>query len=298
MMPEKMRMTSHVPVGAAVKNRLIRECLAARRSRVLKYLVMGCALFTASIVGAEPPLDFMKNQIAYLAPELQGDQPQKPVMGCELSDFGSWYDIAYSGGINRFMLGSVRQGVGPNNEFFNTARDVGVLSLFFQTAAGERIYGDQEAVVTWYPYGWRTLTRHGNFEIESATFFTSFNTVAIYAKVTNTGDQPVSITPGLLVTARSGYDGHTNGRVTGSLAKDGHQLWFRNARVGSKTTPGALHRHPGHRFDVGTAAGGICALGSDARRTGGTEIGAGWAVSLHRWMLLPERPCSRPGPCG
>ncbi len=198
---------------------------------------MGCALFTASVVGAEPPLDFMQNQIAYLAPALQGDQPQKPVMGCELSDFGSWYDIANSGGINRFMLGSVRQGVGPNNEFFNTARDVGVLSLFFQTAAGERIFGDPEAVVTWYPYGWRTLTRHGSFEIESATFFTSFNTVAIYAKVTNTGGQPVSITPGLLVTARSGYDGRTDGKITSHLAKDGHQLWFRNARVGSKTTP-------------------------------------------------------------
>jgi hypothetical protein len=178
----------------------------------------------------------MKNQIAYLAPELQGDQPQKPVMGCELSDFGSWYDIAYDGGINRFMLGSVRQGVGPNNEFFNTARDAGVLSLFFQTAAGERIFGDGEAVVTWYPYGWRTLTRDGSFEIESATFFTSFNTLAIYAKVTNTGGQTVSITPGLLVTARSGYDGRTDGRITGSLAKDGHQLWFRNTRVGSKTT--------------------------------------------------------------
>ena len=92
-------------------------------------------------------------------------------------------------------------------------------------------------MVTWYPYGWRTLTRHGSFEIESATFFTSFNTVAIYAKVTNTGAQPVPITPGLLVTARSGYDGRTDGRITGHLAKDGHQLWFRNARVGSKTTP-------------------------------------------------------------
>jgi hypothetical protein len=236
MIPEKMSMTSPLPAATAVVKRHIRTGLDARWSRVLQYLVMGCALFTASVVCAEQPLDFMKNQIAYLAPELQGDQPQKPVMGCELSDFGSWYDIAYDGGINRFMLGSVRQGVGPNNEFFNTARDAGVLSLFFQTAAGERIFGDGEAVVTWYPYGWRTLTRDGSFEIESATFFTSFNTLAIYAKVTNTGGQTVSITPGLLVTARSGYDGRTDGRITGSLAKDGHQLWFRNTRVGSKTT--------------------------------------------------------------
>jgi len=136
------------------------------------------------------------------------------------------------------MLGSVRQGVGPNNEFFNTARDVGVLSLFFQTATGELIDGDQEAAVTWYPYGWRTVTRHGNFEIESATFFTTFNTVAVHAKVTNTGNSPAAIAPGLIVTARSGYDGRTDGRITGFLANHGHQLWFQNARVGSKTTPG------------------------------------------------------------
>ncbi|HUA38564.1 MAG TPA: trehalase family glycosidase [Candidatus Sulfopaludibacter sp.] len=199
--------------------------------------VIGSVFIATNILYGEQPLDLMQNQIAYLAPVLQGDQPQKPVMGCELSDFGSWYDIAYAGGINRFMLGSVRQGVGPNNEFFNTARDVGVLSLVFQTATGEKIFGDTEAAVTWYPYGWRTVTRHGNLAIESATFFTAFNTVAIYAKVTNTGDQPVSVAPGLLVTARSGYDGRVDGKVTGSFAKDGQQLWFRNARVGSKTTP-------------------------------------------------------------
>ncbi len=234
---QKTKMISRWSAGVAVANRLVREGFNARPLRGLKHLVMGGALFTASIVYAEQPLDFMKDQIAYLAPKLQGDQPQKPVLGCELSDFGSWYDIAYAGGINRFMLGSVRQGVGPNNEFFNTARDVGALSLFFQTAAGERIFGDPEAVVAWYPYGWRTMTRHGSFEIESATFFTSFNTVAIYAKVTNAGGQPVSIVPGLLVTARSGYDGRTDGRITGSLTHKGHQLWFRNARVGSKAAP-------------------------------------------------------------
>ena len=198
---------------------------------------IGLILSTAGAVGGEAPLDLMKNQIAYLAPALEGNQPQKPILGCELSDFGSWYDIAYAGGVNRFMLGSVRQGVGPDNEFFNTARDVGVLSLFVQTASGEKIFGDLEAEVTWYPYGWRTLTRHGSFEIESATFFTSFNTLAIYTKVTNTGSQPASVAPGLMVTARSGYDGRTDGRITGHLAKDGRQLWFRNARVGSKTTP-------------------------------------------------------------
>ncbi len=237
MSPEKPNLISPIPVAATTVKRSICEGRRSHLPQLLKIVVTGAALLAASGLYGEPPLDFMKNQIAYLAPVLQGDQPQKPVMGCELSDFGSWYDIAYSQGINGFMLGSVRQGVGPNNEFFNTARDVGVLSLFIQTAAGERIFGDGEAVVTWYPYGWRTLTRHGSFEIDSATFFTSFNTVAIYAKVTNTGDRPVAIAPGLLVTARSGYDGRTDGRVTGHLAKDGRQLWFRNARVGSKTTP-------------------------------------------------------------
>ncbi|HKW27905.1 MAG TPA: trehalase family glycosidase [Verrucomicrobiae bacterium] len=229
-------MISQIPV-AAVLSRFVRRHLDARLPRVSKVVVIGFALLSADGLCGEPPLDFMKNQIAYLAPVLSGDQPQKPVMGCELSDYGSWYDIAYSGGIDRFMLGSVRQGVGPNNEFFNTARDVGVLSLFFQTATGERIFGDEETGVTWYPYGWRTSTRHGSFEIESTTFFTAFNTVAIYAKVTNTGDQRVSIAPGLLVTARSGYDGRTDGKITGHLVKDEHQLWLRNARVGSKTTP-------------------------------------------------------------
>jgi len=229
----------HLPVSKAVVKRLGGGGAGSRRLPwILNYLILGCAGFTASALFGEPPLDLMKNQVAYLAPQLQGDQPQKPVMGCELSDFGSWYDIAYSGGIDRFMLGSVRQGVGPNNEFFNTARDVGVLSLFFQTATGEKIDGDPEAAVTWYPYGWRTFTRHANFEIESATFFTAFNTVAIHVKVTNTGNLPAAIAPGLIVTARSGYDGRTDGRITGSLKNHGLQFWFKNARVGSKTTRG------------------------------------------------------------
>ncbi|HTQ52218.1 MAG TPA: trehalase family glycosidase [Candidatus Acidoferrales bacterium] len=234
---QQMRSVLSLSVGAVVVNRSWSKGLGPGLSRVLKYILIGSALGGSGAVQGEAPLNFMKNQIAYLAPVLQGDQPEKPAMGCELSDFGSWYDIAYSGGIDHFMLGSVRQGVGPNNEFFNTARDVGVLSLFFQTAAGERISGDGEAVVTWYPYGWRTLSRHGSIEIESATFFTAFNTVAIYAKVTNTGNQPVTIIPGLLVTARSSYDGRTDGRVISHLANHGRQLWFRNARTGSKTTP-------------------------------------------------------------
>ena len=231
-------MNSSKPGDLAGVRQIASQQFASGLLRVLRRLAIGWALAPVIVMSAEQPLDFMKNQIAYLAPVLQGDQPQKPTMGCELSDFGSWYDIAYGGGIDRFLLGSVRQGVGPDNEFFNTARDIGVLSLFVQTAAGERIFGDQESAVTWFPYGWRTLTRRGNVRIETATFFASFNTVAIYAKVTNTTNQPVSIIPGLLVTARSCYDGRTNGRVTSALAQSTQQLWFRNARVGSKTSPG------------------------------------------------------------
>src|SRR5664279_3243688 len=93
----------HVPVGAAGAKRFVCGGGGGRRSPVLNYLILGCTVFTTNILFGEPPLDLMKNQVAYLAPQLQGDQPQKPVMGCELSDFGSWYDIAYSGGIDRFM---------------------------------------------------------------------------------------------------------------------------------------------------------------------------------------------------
>ena len=182
-------------------------------------------------------LDFMKNLATYLVPDFHDADPHKPSMGCELSDFGSWYDLAYCGGLNRFMVGSVRKGVGPDYEFFNTPRDVGVLALFFKDASGNVIDGGNgESAVTWYPYGWRTLTQHGRLEAESAVFFTAFNTIAIYGSVKNLGQQETQVTPGLLVTARSEYDGQTGGHVSGSLnAKNIVEI--RNVRVGTKTTP-------------------------------------------------------------
>jgi hypothetical protein len=65
------------PVGAAVVKRFV----CGRLPRVLNHLILGCAVFTTNALFGEPPLDLMKNQVAYLAPQLQGDQPQKPVMG-------------------------------------------------------------------------------------------------------------------------------------------------------------------------------------------------------------------------
>jgi len=182
-------------------------------------------------------LGFMQNQVAYLVPDFHGDAFQRPALGSELSDFGSWYDVAYSGGSNRFMIGSVRKGVGPDHEFFNTARDVGILALFVTDASGNVIDGsDGDSKVTWYPFGWKTTTKHGNLEIESATFFTSFNTLAICGKVRNTGSAAVVVTPSLLATLRSEYDDLKGGRVTGALSPGGLAV-LRNERVGSSTVP-------------------------------------------------------------
>ena len=103
----------------------------------------------------------MQDHVGYSVADFQGDGQQKPVMGSELSDFGSWYDIAYSGGINRFRISAVRKHV-EENEFFNSAADVGLLALFFKTSSGEIIDGSNgESTVTWYPFGWKTTTRHG-----------------------------------------------------------------------------------------------------------------------------------------
>lgn len=181
-------------------------------------------------------LGFMRNQEAYLVPDFHTEALQRPMLGSEFSDFGSWYDIAYSGGTNRFMIGSVRRGVGPDHEFFNTARDVGTLALFVTTQGGEVIDGsDGDSAVTWYPYGWRTATQHGGLRIESAVFFTSFDTLAVYGRVTNLGSAPASVSPGLLVTLRSEYDGQKGGRVTGARGGSGLAV-LGNERVGTSTT--------------------------------------------------------------
>ena len=64
------------PVGAAMEKRFVR----GRLPRVLNHLILGCAIFTTHTLFGEPPLALMKNQVAYQAPQLQGDQPLKPVM--------------------------------------------------------------------------------------------------------------------------------------------------------------------------------------------------------------------------
>jgi hypothetical protein len=180
-------------------------------------------------------VEFMRDAEAYQVPDFHGEDLQRPVMGSELSDFGSGYDIAYAGGLNRFMIGSVRQGVGPTHEFFNTARDVGRIELFVQTGSGAIVDGGgRDTSVAWYPYGWRTTTRQDGLEIEARTFFTGFDTIAIAGRITNAGAAEVRVAPGILVAARSNYDGRTDGRVSGRVVP-GRRLELRNVRAGSGT---------------------------------------------------------------
>lgn len=183
------------------------------------------------------PLEFMRGSEAYLVPDFSGDAVQRPAMGSEFSDFGSWYDVAYSGGVNRFYIGSVRQGVGPDHEFFNTARDVAQVALYVRTSSGQVIDGDGgQSSVAWYPYGWRTATRPAGFDIESRAFFTGFNTLAVYGRVANHSGAEARIAPGLFLTSKSNYDGQTGGRLTGSAARGGRML-FRAVRSGLNTQP-------------------------------------------------------------
>jgi hypothetical protein len=206
-------------------NRL-REIIGDQKRRLRDYAALS----------AGDRLDFMQDHVAYLVADFQGEAPQKPVMGSELSDFGSWYDIAYSGGINRFRISSVRKHV-EGNEFFNTAAEIGLLALFFKTPSGEIIDGSHgDSAVSWYPFGWKTTTRHGDIEIESAAFFTAFNTIAVLAKVKNMGAETVTVTPSLLVTDRSEYNGQTGGRVAGWAAPNNRLAW-RNTRVGKSVNP-------------------------------------------------------------
>ncbi|MGO9588087.1 MAG: MGH1-like glycoside hydrolase domain-containing protein [Limisphaerales bacterium] len=180
-------------------------------------------------------LRFMENQATFLVKDFKGDEHQRPEMGCELSDFGSWYDVAYSGGINRFWMNSVRHHT-YDQVGFNAANDVGMLALFLQTPSGELIDGSRGGcVVNWYPYGWKTTTRQDGIEIESTTFFTAFNTVVILAQVKNAGTEAATLTPSLLVTGRSEYDGKTGGLIAG-YAAHGRLAW-RNQRVGKSADP-------------------------------------------------------------
>jgi hypothetical protein len=187
-------------------------------------------------LASEDRLRFMENQVTYLVKDFTGENHQRPEMGCELSDFGSWYDVAYSGGINRFWMNSVRHHT-YDQVGFNAANDVGRLALFFQTPAGELIDGSSgRCVVNWYPYGWKTTTRQGGIEIESTVFFTAFNTVVILARVKNAGTEAATLTPSLLVTGRSEYDGKTGGLIVGFAAARDRLAW-RNRRVGKSAAP-------------------------------------------------------------
>jgi hypothetical protein len=181
----------------------------------------------------------MENQTTYLVKDFTGEEHQRPEMGCELSDFGSWYDVAYSGGINRFWMNSVRHHT-YDQVGFNAANDVGLLALFFQTSSGDSIDGSGgDCTVRWHPYGWTTTTRQGGAEIESTTFFSAFNTVVVLAKVKNAGSAALVLTPSLLVTGRSEYDGKTGGRIVGSTTGDGRLAW-RTRRVGKSVDPDAF----------------------------------------------------------
>jgi hypothetical protein len=181
-------------------------------------------------------LGFMRNQELYLVPDFEGDALRRPALGSEFSDFGSWYDIAYSGGPNRFFIGSVRQGVGPGNEFFNTPRDVAQLALFLVGADGGLVGADDgTSTVTWYPYGWRTSTRQAGIELDSATFFSGFNTMTIYGRVRNSSATAVELRPALLITARSSYGDSSGGRVIGRVGKNA-TLTLVNTRTGPNTS--------------------------------------------------------------
>ncbi len=189
-----------------------------------------------AVLGNRDALRLMTNQNTYLVKDFTGDEHQRPEMGCELSDFGSWYDIAYSGGINRFWMNSVRHHT-YDQVGFNAANDVGLLALFFQTASGELIDGSGgECAVNWYPYGWKTTTRQSGLEIGSQAFFTAFNTVVVLVKVRNAGSETTALTPSLLVTDRSEYDGQTGGLIVGAAAPRGRLAWCIR-RVGKSVDP-------------------------------------------------------------
>jgi len=178
---------------------------------------------------------FMEDQGTCRVRDFEGEAHQKPDMGCELSDYGSWCDVAYSGGINRFWMNSLRHHT-YDQVGFNTTQDVGMIALFFQSQSGELVDGDGESVVRWYPYGWKTTTKHGALVVESSLFYTAFNTVVITCHVRNDGTEPALLTPALLVTGRSEYDGRNGGRIVGKETKGNRLLW-RNQRVGQSSEP-------------------------------------------------------------
>ncbi len=189
-----------------------------------------------SVPGKGDLLRFMENQVTYQVKDFTGEDHQTPEMGCELSDFGSWYDIAYSGGINRFWMNSVRHHT-YDQVGFNSTQDVGQLTVFFQTPSGDLIDGSSgTCTVKWYPFGWKTITIQNGINAESMVFFTAFNTVTVLVKVKNTGISSTALIPSLLVTGRSEYDGMSGGIITGSGAAKNRLSWY-NRRIGKSSDP-------------------------------------------------------------
>lgn len=219
------------------------------RSSALLAVFAAASLFApaARTLAATPPnaasadlqrhdlVDFMANRETFLVKDFTGDEHQRPEMGCELSDFGSWYDAAYSGGINRFWINSLRHHT-YDQVGFNTTQDLGQVAVFFETASGAVIDGSHGSCrVDWTPYGWTTRTLEDGLRVESTVVFVRFNTLAVLVTVENTGASAVAVTPSLLVTDRSDYDGMTGGRISGS-ADDGCLAWT-NRRIGKSSDP-------------------------------------------------------------
>ncbi len=215
------------------------------RKQLLSYLI----LFTissfvycqsdkdsGSLQVAGSALKLMENQITYSVKDFRGEEHQNPDMGCELSDYGSWYDAAYCSGINRFIINTLRHHT-YDQSGFNTTQDIGQISLILQTNVGKIIDGSKgKCEVNWYPYGWETTTKQDNLEIESHLFFSSFNTITLTVKVKNTDSASIIIVPGLLVTGRSEYDGKTGGLITGST-DDSKRVRWSNKRIGKSCDP-------------------------------------------------------------
>ena len=175
----------------------------------------------------------MDESITYQGRDFSGEAHQGPELGCELCDFGSWYDAAYNGGINRFWINSTRHHT-YNQTGFNSAQDVGLFALFLRTGDGTVIDGSSgKTAVTWHAYGWTTTTCEGGLEIESTFFYTAFNTVAVVTHVRNAGVKTVAVTPGLLLTDRSEYDGLKGGLIAAS--QSGNRLLWRNRRIGTSS---------------------------------------------------------------
>lgn len=189
----------------------------------------------AASPAARDGLGLMTDQETFQVGDFSGEEHQRPEMGCELSDFGSWYDAAYSGGVNRLWINSVREHT-YDQVGFNTTQDVGLVALFLRTPSGRVIDGSRgDCRVEWYPYGWTARTVEGNLRIESTVAFIRFNTLALITDIANRGERDAEFEPAVLVADRSEYDGMKGGLIVG-MSDHGRVAW-RNRRVGRSSDP-------------------------------------------------------------